>query len=169
MKLKYVIIIVIILLIVGGFMCFRKKRNKNVEVEISDIKSFHLSYSKGYMMNANIRYELKYDRESNSYKAIIKPYLIAEEDKLEVDVDESVKDEIKAVLIEYEVGKWNGFNKSDQNVLDGDSFSLSVRFENDIGISASGYMKWPQNYSSVVNKIDNIFMTIYNKYIRSEE
>ena len=93
----------------------------------------------------------------------IKPYGVAEEDKLEKEVEKEVLDKISNVLKKYEVNRWDGFNKSDHGVMDGDSFSLSVGLNDDKFISASGYMKWPEHYRDVVNEISEIFTEIYEK------
>lgn len=172
MKIKYIIIgIIVLIIIIGGIIFYMKKKEKDKQenVKVSEIKFLYLSYSKGYMINSHIRYEFSYDKENNNYKVMVKPYGVAEEDKLEVEVEESLKDQLKEILIKYDVSKWDGFSKADHNVLDGDDFSFNVHFSNDTSISASGYMMWPNNYRNVVNELDSIFMNIYNKYRGSEE
>lgn len=158
MKTKYIILIIALLVIaLSCFLIFRKR------VEITSINSFYLTYTKGYAMNSYVRYELRYDEKEEKWIATIKPYGIEEEKKKEVIVEEEVSKTLEKILKEYHVEKWDGFEKRDKNVLDGDSFSLSVRMENDNDISASGYMMWPKNYRDVVNKVDEIFMKIYNE------
>ncbi len=160
MKMKYVIIGVIVIVI--GIFCFIKFSRKNyVDFSESEIKSFHLSYSNGYMMNANIIYEFKL--EDDRYIASIKPYLVADENTLIIDIDQDIVEKIVDILKKYEVNKWDGFDKVDKDVLDGDSFSLSVWFKDDKSIHASGYMMWPENYRNVRDEISDIFMEIYNK------
>lgn len=164
MKMKYIISIIVLIIIVGGIIFYMQKMNNEEDFLKVEIKSLYLSYSRGYMMNANIRYKFFYDKKTDKYMVMVKPYLIDEDDELEVEVDNQLKDKLKDILVKYEVNKWDGFNKSDQNVLDGDSFSFGVNFDNDTSISASGYMMWPKNYREVVNELDNIFMDIYNQY-----
>lgn len=157
MKNKYIIFIIIGIVIVGIiiFLCeilFKKK------VEISEIKHMSFSYSQGYAMNAYIRYELDY--KDDKYIAKIKPYGIPDEEASEVEVDKKTVKKIEEVLGKYEVGKWNGFHKTDKNVLDGDSFSMNVTFKDETSISASGYMRWPKNYGNVRDELDTIFMSL---------
>ena len=143
-------------------MLFRKKAAiKEEDLDVEKIKSFYITYSNGYAMNSYTRYELRL--EDGKYLAEIKPYGVSEEDLLEIEVDKSVIDKIAEVLKKYEVNKWNGFDKTDQGVLDGDSFSLSVGLEDNKSISAHGYMMWPEHYRDVVSEISSIFMDIYNK------
>ena len=165
MKIKYLIIVITVILIgIGGALIMRNKRKpiiNNDELEASNIKSIYLTYTNGYMMNAYTRYQLII--ENDKYIAKIKPYGVDENDILEIEVSKDLMEEISKVLKKYEVGKWDGFDKTDQGVLDGDSFSFSVLLNNDKDISASGYMKWPKNYGNVVGEISLLFMNIYNK------
>ena len=157
-KIFVLILIGVVLLATVIVLCivFRPKK-----VKISDIKNFHFSYTSGYAMYSYTTYDLDY--KGNKYIASIKPNGIADDEKREIEVDEKFVNDLKNILSKYDVGSWDGFKKSDKYVLDGDSFSLSVYFEDKTSISASGYMIWPKNYSNVRNEIDNLFMKTYNK------
>ena len=156
MKIKYLIPIFLVIIIIIIVLILKNKKDNS----ITDFKSFRLFYTKGYAMNADISYEL-IDKD-NKLIALIKPYGISDEDKLEIEVSSDVKKEVIEVLQKYQVHKWDGFHKSDKNVLDGDSFSISINLLDDKNISASGYMSWPTNYRSVVSEIDTIFMHLYD-------
>lgn len=112
-------------------------------------------------MNARVRYEIDY--KDKEYTAVIIPNEIPEEDKLEVKIEEKDIKKIIAVLKKYHVSKWNGFDKVDKNVLDGNSFSFYLRMQDDNKMEASGYMKWPEDYGKVRSELDSIFMDIYDK------
>ena len=86
-----------------------------------------------------------------------KPYGIADEAATIKDVDDSFREKLEAILKQFEVGKWEGFQKSDKRVLDGDSFDLAVWFDDKTSIHASGYMKWPKNYREFRDAIDALF------------
>ena len=147
------IIIVIILIII-----FRKKGP-----EITDIKYFNFGYSTGNMMYAYVSYNI--NLEKNKYIVSIKPTGIPEEKTLKKEINVEEVKKVEEILKKYEVGKWDGFNKSDKNVLDGNSFSLYTRFTNDDTIDAHGYMKYPKNYKEVREELDKFFMDIYNEKI----
>ena len=151
MKYFVIGIIVLVLIIIICFFSFNKK------TQISDIENFSFSYSKGYMANAYIRYNISCKEKCT---ATIKPYGVAEENAYELDISNDVMDEIKSLLIKYDVYKWNGFNKNDKNVLDGDSFNFYFKKKNVDKIEASGYMMWPKNYADVRNGLDSIFNKI---------
>ena len=156
MKWLWIILILIILLIIIYMVFFRGKDNDPIVStrEIKDIKSLHYSYSVGYAMYANYIYEIKCND-----KCIIKikPNGYSEEEAKEYEVSEDKIKEIINVLNKYEVSKWDGYSKSDPNVLDGDSFSFSLYEKDGKSISASGYMMWPEHYRDVKNELKEIF------------
>ena len=158
MKYKYLIIIVvvIILIIISIVLLTNKKSN----VVIKDSVRLRLLFTQGYMMNADTEYE--YKLEEDKYIMNIKPYLVDRENIVSFEVDKKVIKEIENILNKYEVYKWDGFNKSDNNVLDGDSFAFSV-YTNEVRINAAGYMKYPDNYGTVKEEIVKIFEREYEK------
>ena len=157
---KGLICLVIIGIIVGVVIFVKKK--EELKVEIKDVNMFHLSYSKGYMMNANIIYRLDYDTNTKRYIVSVKPYLVPDEQKLVIKAPDGFREKIKEILIKYNVNKWNGFDKTDKDVLDGDSFSLYVKMDEEQKIDASGYMQWPENYKDVISEFDTLFMGLYS-------
>ena len=167
MKTKYIVLLIIIFIIIITilyFLMFGKKEDEIVkEIEIKEVNSFYLTYSKGYAINSNIRYEMDIDKYTNNCIVKIKPYEVAEEDKKEIVVDNIKMRELENILKKHHVEKWNGFNKNDPNVLDGDDFSLSVGMNDGNKIHASGYMMWPDGYQNFVNDIDEFFMNIYEE------
>ena len=124
-------------------------------IEIRDIISFRYSYSTGYMMDASVAYTL--ELKDGVYTASIKPNLVPEEEASVFTVDKAFAEELEEFLRSEKVSKWNGFNKSDNRVLDGNSFGLSIVTSGREIISAHGYMKYPKNYSAVRSGIESIF------------
>ena len=162
MNKKLIIIIFVIIIIIGVFVLSLFKR-KDDKVEIKDVIHLYISYSRGYMANSNVIYSFDYNEKDNKYIVSIKPYLKDDDDKLEKEVSKEFSDEIKKILIKYNVSNWNGFKKYADNVLDGDSFSFHVRMVDDEEIEADGYMSWPENYGNVISEFDNLLMGIYSK------
>ena len=155
MKKKVLFIILIILLVIGVIVMFRIKKPKNIET----IKYLNFGYSTGTMVNSYVSYNIEY--KDGEYKVSIKPNMVSDEDKKITVMTKKDVERIIEILNKYEVYKWDGFKKSDPYVLDGDSFNLSVRYNDDKSISASGYMMWPKNYREVQGELDSIFMKIY--------
>ena len=158
-KMKFLIIFLIIFLITILLIIFLKPNNKKQEKikEIKDIDSFSFYYSNGYAINSDIRYKIECDTECI---ATIKPYGISEEDQKIVEVSSNIIDKLLDIFNEYEIIKWDGFDRYAKDVLDGDSFSFYLKTKDGIKINASGYMLWPDNYRLVRDKIDNIFNNI---------
>ena len=73
--------------------------------------------------------------------------------------------EIIETLNNNDVSSWDGFDKDDKNVLDGNSFSFRVCYDKSKEIEASGYMKWPNNYHEVKKELNKIF----SNYMRDDE
>ncbi|MBQ5952475.1 MAG: hypothetical protein IJL47_00295 [Lachnospiraceae bacterium] len=124
--------------------------------QITGIKSFRFSYQVGNYMNGSVAYELKQE-EDGSYTATVKPNQVAEEDAKKYKAGKDFADELAAFLRDKKVNRWNGFQKSDRHVLDGNGFSFSLWTTEDKNISASGYMRWPRGYDEVKAGIEAIF------------
>ena len=161
MKLKsllWIIIIVLILFIITYvFYLKTKKENNPPEVkvkEIKDIKNLYYTYSVGYSIDAYYIYDIKCEDKCTIK---IKPNGYPEEEAKTYDLDQDSLNKIIEVLNKYEVRKWDGFNKSNKNVLDGDSFSFSITMMDGDSISASGYMMWPEHYRDVREELGEIF------------
>ena len=151
--------VIIILVLIGGISMFILKKNN--KVKITDIKYLSFYYTQGNMMNSNVKYTLTY--ENDKYIAEIKPNFKSEEEIKKVEIKKNDIEKIIETLKKYNVNKWNGFNKSDKYVLDGDSFSLYITFLDNTKLSASGYMMYPKNYNEVQNVLDKIFLSYYNE------
>ena len=70
---------------------------------------------------------------------------------------------VEELLKKYDVGSWNGFDRNNKNVLDGRSFSISVRMTEGQEIYARGYMKWPKNYSEVAGTLQALMRELAGK------
>lgn len=129
--------------------------------KIENIKHLYFSYTSGYAMYSYTTYEL----DCNDKCILkVKPDGLPDEEKQEVEIPKEKLLEIESKLNEYNVSRWNGFNKSDKYVLDGDSFSFNLDYNDNDKISAHGYMIWPNNYSNVKSYLINTF----NEYIKEK-
>lgn len=155
-KVAFIILIILIILLVGVICMFIFGQKKK---EITSITKLHLSYSNGYMMDANTIYDI--DKKDDKYFVTIKPHLIPEEESQTVEIDKKTINKIIEILNKNKVYKWNGFKKSDKYVLDGDSFSFWLYMDDGSDIHASGYMMWPDNYGTVKLELDNILGPLY--------
>ena len=151
MKMKIIILVLIVIIIILSILFFLPKK------KISSIKRLYFTYTNGYAMNSYVIYELNCDDKCT---VKIKPLGEDEENTKEYNVSKKDLERIEKVLKDNNVEKWNGFNKNDKNVLDGDSFSMSITTREGEEIDAHGYMKWPTNYGEVKTELDKIFEDI---------
>lgn len=147
----FIAIIVVLILIVLGVVLFYHPK-----VNISDIKSFRYHYTMGTAFNADVLYELNCE---DKCIALVKAYGESEEDAKEYNVDSDFVSKLSQILNENNVGAWDGFNESDNMVLDGDSFSISVH-SSEKNYSATGYMRWPKDYAKVKEEINDLFNSL---------
>ncbi len=71
-------------------------------------------------------------------------------------MDERYIDELLQVIEEYDLYQWDGFDRSRENVLDGEGFRLEVVFTDGTSIQAIGDNAFPENYHLAVSDIQDI-------------
>lgn len=152
MKKILIVLTIIILLSIGGIIIMFSIKRK---VDIVNIIKLHLSYSTSTMMYGNVIYEIEY--KDNKYNLHIKPNMVPDEEAIDTEISKEDMQKIEEILNKHKVYKWDGFQKSDKYVLDGNSFSFWIYFDEDKDIHASGYMMYPDNYGNVESELENIF------------
>ena len=150
--LLLITILIVLIFILPGMI--EKKK-------IENIKHLYFTYTSGYAIYSYTTYELNC---TDKCILTVKPLGVAEEEKQEVEIPKEKVKELESKLNEYNVSRWNGFNKNDKYVLDGDSFSFNIDYNDSDKVSAHGYMMWPNNYSDVKSYIVNTF----NEYIKEK-
>lgn len=159
-NLSFKIIVVAFLFVSVLFTSFGFSKNpKSVE----SIEYFHFSYSVGYYKDASISFDLSRDKQNNKYVGSFKDAGISDKNATKFYPDEKFVNDLIALINKNKLVKWDKFHKSDKNVLDGDSFSFSVKLGDGRYISASGYEAYPSNYGEVRNAILNLFKQNMNK------
>ena len=94
---------------------------------IYQINELEYSYSNGYGINQNVSYKIKCEYAIDAIENCqmsIKEYEKAEDEDIVISFSYEELYKIKSILNKYHILSWKGFNKSDKNVLDGDSFLL---------------------------------------------
>ena len=134
---------------------FKRIRNS----QITGISSFEFSYTTGCAVNSRVEYTFK--KENGSCTVTILQNGAFEEDRYKTEVPESFEAELSELLRKYRAGAWNGFDKHNRLVLDGNSFSLRAEFQNGKRLSAHGYMRWPRGYRNFRDEADELFMAFY--------
>ncbi len=112
---------------------------------VYQINKLEYSYTSGYAVNSDVSYKIDCD---DKCILIIKEYGKDEKDVIKKSLTNKDMDKFEDMLNKYHVLSWKGFNKSDKNVLDGNSFSFHLRYNDDEKLSASGYMMYPDYYNN---------------------
>ena len=152
-KSVWLVLAIVILILVVILICVLIRRSKGVE--IGEIKRMYFSYTTGNMAHSGVVYEL--DCEDGGCTASVKPDGVPEEESLRFSVDAGFVRRLEVLLRENEVGRWDGFRKSDKRVLDGKHFEMSLTMADGTVLHASGYRNWPKNYSAVRDGIKALF------------
>ena len=79
-------------------------------------------------------------------------------------IDEAVLEELSAIAQRYHLDKWDGFNKTNSNALDGEGFSISITFADGSSVSASGRNAFPNGYAEAQSDICALFNGLIDKY-----
>ncbi len=141
------IILIGIILLVSG--CGKTVQNN------SNIKNFtydYGSYNGGYYSYAITREDDQIHLDAKGMNGVD---LNADKSITESDLNELAK-----IINDYKIYEWNGFHKSDKNVLDGYSFSIEIQYSDGEIMEASGYMKYPNNYEKAHEALENYLYSL---------
>lgn len=108
-------------------------------------KCVSYTYSFGSYFGEYNNYSLYTAKDGKVY---VTAYSTQFEEMEPVEVPAEILSGLDDVIEQNGVLKWDGFDKSDNNVMDGYGFSLEVGYENGTSLKASGYMKEPKNYQA---------------------
>lgn len=122
------------------------------------LTKFHLGEWGSYS-NSGYDYDYIFDGQKASITVRIDSK--SEEDALTLDVDEEFSRRLEALFEKYNLKKWDGFHGNDKNVLDGDSFGFSAKFDDGSSISAGGYMKYPKHYADAAGEVAGLFLPVF--------
>ncbi len=75
----------------------------------------------------------------------------------EAVADDAWMADLARLLEKYNVPGWNGFRGQDQDVLDGDEFSMHVSYNGGKKMQASGYMQFPDGFGAFCKELDGLF------------
>ena len=81
-----------------------------------------------------------------------------------VELDGEDVELLRALIDEFDLWSWNGFQKSNSQVLDGDSFGLSASFADGTELNAWGSNAYPKGYSAGAQAICAYFEALMEKY-----
>lgn len=83
-------------------------------------------------------------------------------------VDEPVLEQLGEIAGKYRLDRWDGFDKNNKHVMDGNNFSLSVTLADGKTISAHGSNSFPEGYGDAKQEICELFEDLIDKYANQE-
>ena len=145
----------LLLVIVMGFLTFSLIGCKDKKNFDSDIVSFR--YSEGSGMGSYYEYEINLEKNKYIFKA--KGY-----NGVDLDVEKEISEEqvkkLSKIIDDNDIKSWDGFDKSDKDVMDGHSFSLFIKYKSGESLSAHGYMKYPSNYREASKELEDYLLSL---------
>ena len=153
-----VILLIITLGILGAIKLMKILKDKDGGREKIDSNIIEFSYEHGNYFGGYNEYHLYYTEEGIAHIEAIG--YNGSELNIDKDIDESVFAEIERIVNEQEIYKWDGFDESDNDVLDGYSFSLKITYKDGQSINAHGYMKYPDNYRVASDALTDYLNTL---------
>lgn len=114
-----------------------------------------LSYNCGSYFGGEYEFSIEYEEDTpyllaRGYNGIMLQYKQA--------LTEEEMTQFAKNLVEANVASWNGFDKSDKDILDGYSFCLEIQYDEGTKLRAHGYMKYPKNYEAVHKALMDFFL-----------
>ena len=94
--------------------------------------------------------------------------LANEEELYPVPVDAAFATALTDLLRQHGMMAWDGFNQSVSALMDGTSFSVSFSFADGTRVHARGYGAFPPGYSQAASALDDLFLPLLPKELRSE-
>lgn len=81
-------------------------------------------------------------------------------EKLDVDLDDETMAQLETIVFEHRMHNWDGFSKTDSNIMDGEGFSLYIDFMDNTRISAHGSNAFPKGYGDAESAFNEIFWNL---------
>ncbi|MBO4477489.1 MAG: hypothetical protein J5757_04055 [Lachnospiraceae bacterium] len=98
-----------------------------------------------------------------TYESMVHPF---GEVTMETDAETAAK--VAALYETHKLWKWDGFSRSARHVLDGDGFSLSIRFRNGKSMYAHGSNAYPKGYGDFRTDMREVFRPLEAAVIERE-
>lgn len=133
-------IIIGAILVVGVIFFVGNSKQEKYEGDIVSFEYNYGDYNGGYY-----NYKIYKQDDKNYIKA---KGMNGIELNVEKEVDDTVLKDISKIVKDNRIYEWNGFDKKDSHILDGYSFSLTIKYSDGKEIKANGYMKYPNNYET---------------------
>ncbi|MCQ2432382.1 MAG: hypothetical protein MJ175_07250, partial [Clostridia bacterium] len=132
-----------------------------------EITSFRYSYSNPFG-GCGYFYKVRRDEDDRiTFTCYMDEY--RDFGEMTCEISDTVCEDLRKILEECDLIKWDGFHESDPDVLDGDGFSLDVYFADECSIRASGSNAFPSGYPDFVTRLDALFAPFTEELLKVYE
>lgn len=160
-KLIFVGIIILLLITILIIIAI----NKNKMQEEHSFKSISLNVS-GTMIGEI--YSYKIEEKNKKYYLIVEYTGINNNKPYKKSLKEETVKEIEKLIKKYDVDKWDNFNKVNQDVLDGESFSFNLEYKNKNKVYAEGSNSFPKNFFEFKEEYNDIIKKEAYKFLKKK-
>lgn len=118
--------------------------------------AFYFSSGNGMVIHSGEAFEVLTDKEDGLVHIAINEN--KHNEKFIVTDYPGIFSDLNTIVLKYNIYTFKGSYMPDTDIRDGDSWSLSVYYEDDSSdISAHGYMAWPEGFRPAVKAIEDYF------------
>lgn len=156
MKVKYIQRLLIIISAFSLCACsLLEKENQNMNVE--NLEYCYIEESG--TMASSIAYEIKKTENGATLSFYSGNWLYDDVLELEdclakrIDGDQHFYNELVQIFNENQIMSWDGFDKTNPNVLDGYSFNMRAVIDDDKEITAHGNNSYPETYQTFISAL----------------
>lgn len=134
------------------------------------LKSFYYS-SSGMMHRSGERYEVRKDSDGNIHVNIDEDKM---NEKLIITDYRGIFNDLQKIVSQYRMNTYKGSYMPQFEILDGESWSFGLSYEDDQYISASGYEAWPEGFKNALAAVRDYFskwrlMPVKNGKVSAED
>jgi len=152
LRLLLIAVVVIIVAIVIVFVFGNERVNYS---ELTEVKISRM----GTMLPNGNEYTLTF--KNGTWIASYNEIIGLEDNINKKIVDDEFANEIKNLLAENKVQNWDGFNKHNKYITDGEKFDFYMRFSDGTEIQASGYMAYPKKFGLVFKEFEEHYEKLF--------
>lgn len=131
----------------------------------SGVNAFYYSY------NASIggdSYSYSVIEEDGKHFFVYESMLYPDYGEITREVDEEFLEKLTQLYLDCHLASWDGFNKTNEFVMDGDGFSLDITFQDGQSLQARGSNCTPDGYKDFCAKMEELFSTVKQEMLEEK-
>jgi len=115
-----------------------------------------------YNFNGTIGGWYKFNVQKEIIKMAFMDYSMVGSHEYEYKADSTFLAQLTELCNKYKVYHWDGFDKTNPDIFDGEGFSLYIKYGNGKQVSARGMNCFPKDYRLFRTELYTLFESFYN-------